>query len=484
MEGYNKKADTTLVGAVAYVEPSATVDSDSTLHFEIWTVKSHEVQKLTVNNSLEKWRLESNQDRVSFGMTNPRKRNGNISSVELGPRQDIYSNGQRLFSNTAGMAIYQKGELLLAVPSVDPRMWRIIDRTQSLSQEIARTFFRPVLDEHLERITDRPKHQTDVNFWQYPCQTEKQALLNHLAIREPSIDRNKRIISIYVPLPWATYIDNKEFPADFIRSLSQRVAFLKVLAGCLGYVLQAHTVCQHIRWRNMLEAAEALGITDVSISHCTAEARVKVATSGSNLRLHPWTLYAVNYCDPTRRGGLVVGKPMRDRKYLASFIGAHMSHYLSDIRLRLFEGLSALDADDILMDLGDLWHFNDAVYEHQVKSKHTGDTIPVGLENETFRYNQVLSDSRFSLCPEGAGPNTLRLWESIAVGAVPVLFSRSLEFPLSLKRELDDLCVFWEDTDYSERLQSWLRAFSVEDLDRRSQRLREIFSRASELTCF
>jgi len=27
----------------------------------------------------------------------------------------------------------------------------------------------------------------------------------------------------------------------------------------------------------------------------------------------------------------------------------------------------------------------------------------------------------FSLCPAGAGPNSLRLWEALAVGAVPVL---------------------------------------------------------------
>jgi len=27
------------------------------------------------------------------------------------------------------------------------------------------------------------------------------------------------------------------------------------------------------------------------------------------------------------------------------------------------------------------------------------------------------------LCPEGAGPNTLRLWESMAVGAIPVVFA-------------------------------------------------------------
>jgi len=192
----------------------------------------------------------------------------------------------------------------------------------------------------------------------------------------------------------------------------------------------------------------------------------------------------VNYSDPTRNKGLAVGKPMSRRKYLASFIGAHMPHYLSDIRVRLYEGLSALQADDIVIDLGDLWHFNQVVYDHQVARKHTEDCMPVDLEDKIVRYNQVLSDSRFSLCPEGAGPNTLRFWESIAVGAVPVLFNRTLEFPENMRAELTDACLFWEGSDYGKPVHDWLGSFPSEELERRSKNLRTLFTKGRNLTCF
>ena len=33
------------------------------------------------------------------------------------------------------------------------------------------------------------------------------------------------------------------------------------------------------------------------------------------------------------------------------------------------------------------------------------------------------------MCPSGSGPNSIRFWESLAVGSIPVLLSDSLELP-------------------------------------------------------
>ena len=175
---------------------------------------------------------------------------------------------------------------------------------------------------------------------------------------------------------------------------------------------------------------------------------------------------------------------MSKRKYLASFIGAHMPHYLSDIRVRLYEALSVLETDDLLIDLGDSWHFNQVVYSHQIGSKHLGKEIPVALEDSTERYNRILSDSNLSLCPEGAGVNTLRFWESIAVGSVPVLFSRSLKFPESFDSRLSELCLFWTEPDYGPKFYNWLKMISDEELEQRSSALRKIYEEIESLTCF
>ncbi len=44
-------------------------------------------------------------------------------------------------------------------------------------------------------------------------------------------------------------------------------------------------------------------------------------------------------------------------------------------------------------------------------------------------YRDVLSRSRFSLCPRGSNPNSVRFWESLAAGAIPVLFSDNYKLP-------------------------------------------------------
>ena len=33
------------------------------------------------------------------------------------------------------------------------------------------------------------------------------------------------------------------------------------------------------------------------------------------------------------------------------------------------------------------------------------------------------------MCPSGSGPNSIRLWESLAVGSIPILLADTLELP-------------------------------------------------------
>jgi hypothetical protein len=45
------------------------------------------------------------------------------------------------------------------------------------------------------------------------------------------------------------------------------------------------------------------------------------------------------------------------------------------------------------------------------------------LENQRFRYQEILARSRFVLCPRGRGTSTFRLYETLAAGRVPVIVS-------------------------------------------------------------
>ncbi len=48
---------------------------------------------------------------------------------------------------------------------------------------------------------------------------------------------------------------------------------------------------------------------------------------------------------------------------------------------------------------------------------------------QEYEYEQILSRSRFSLCPRGSNPNSVRFWESLAAGAIPVLISDNYKLP-------------------------------------------------------
>ena len=48
---------------------------------------------------------------------------------------------------------------------------------------------------------------------------------------------------------------------------------------------------------------------------------------------------------------------------------------------------------------------------------------------EELEYIDILSRSRFSLCPRGTNPNSMRLWESLAAGAIPILISDDYKLP-------------------------------------------------------
>jgi hypothetical protein len=94
------------------------------------------------------------------------------------------------------------------------------------------------------------------------------------------------------------------------------------------------------------------------------------------------------------------------------------------------------------VDLGNEWHFNKIVYKEQVQNKAL--TVEDGDKESlaTVRYNEIVSESVFSICPEGAGPNTLRIWESMAVGSIPIILARGWLPPQRMNVDLEDCCVF------------------------------------------
>jgi hypothetical protein len=238
-------------------------------------------------------------------------------------------------------------------------------------------------------------------FWQYPVITEKTFY-----------DQNKDN-TMYVGIPWATILDKRYN----LKEMEEKIAPL--LPNNAYY-----TCCQHISFRRLLPLFRNLGIKSVFTPHKRIG---EVLLEG--VELLPCPLYAVNVEDNSRQKEFLnVNFKQVERPFWFSFIGGYQKDYLTTVRERLFEKY----ADDMrktifVKNSGD-WHFNELVY-HRMQNKQ-------GDENKTSRhltnteiYNKTLLNSRFSLCPSGTGPNSIRFWESLAVGAIPVLMSDYLELP-------------------------------------------------------
>jgi hypothetical protein len=290
---------------------------------------------------------------------------------------------------------------------------------------LRRGFLHASLPPAFGPVGSAPVDADDALFWQFPCRTEAAAQALHAALDEAPFDGGA--VNVYLGLPWATWIDRRRVDPEHRRATQElamqrvRIAGFRQALQQLGVGLRVHTVCQHVYWRQMLADWRGLGLTDVWLSHAPDET---LKAPAGDLKLHPWRLYAVNVEDAARAAGLRAGVDPAAKPLLASFVGTHADHYLSDSRLRL-QVLAGQPRFEIR--LTEKWHFEDVVYRHQVQHEPLAGSYRV--DASVADYNRVLSDSVFSLCPAGAGPNSLRLWESLAVGAVPVLLGPAPRLP-------------------------------------------------------
>jgi hypothetical protein len=316
-------------------------------------------------------------------------------------------------------------------------------------------------------IKDKTRRTSDVTElqmldWQYPSLTEKQALFNHSFYHDEPDPGN-----VYFGFPWATLLDlhirldvNLEF---FLEHINEKTRIFKGR--------RIHTVCQHIEWAKLTGLWDAVGLTDIHLSHCKKDTQ-----NTERLSFHPWPLIATNYENPTRSEGLVVKE---DKKYLASFIGNNTNPKV-EIRLRLHEMLK--NKEGFVCELGNKWFYDSEVYKRQI-FRESNDSDYEQKRLETTRYNKILSESVFSLCPEGSGPNTIRLWESIAVGSIPVVFSDNWKPPTVLEADWTQFSVWIPNAEYDQTIRI---LESIDESARRTMRNNclSIYKKFSSMRCF
>ena len=237
-------------------------------------------------------------------------------------------------------------------------------------------------------------------FWQYPVITE-----------ETFYNQNK-IDEKYIGFPWATIID-KKYNLDII---------YQIIKPYIDTNKQNYTCCQHIHFRLLIDFFKALNINIVYSPH-----KIIGEDKINDIFIKPCPLYAANIEDPHRNHLFQnVDLITIPRKYLYSFQGAYDKQwYLTNIREQLF---NMKHPDSCYVKNIGLWHYNNIVYSSKQNNEKELNENTTHINN-TNDYNKLLLDSRFSLCPSGSGPNSIRLWESLAIGSIPIILADTLELP-------------------------------------------------------
>lgn len=482
--GYEKKNDVRIVGGVAYVNPTDTPQTQSEIEFDIWSLSRSPVKKASVNPSFRSWHGERGLRDIVAASLKP-------VAGSFAKKEDMYSElpDQALIYSFVDRfqvwAVQGQIEVVDNLLNTRERLRRSSTNTfqapGKLDPEILYRFFPVWEDVPQYWPLDRATNGQPVYFWQYPCLTEKQAYLNSIAADGRTVRfGSDGVVRLYLPVPWATMIDKKVDIPRVMRVMALSLAGFRALVRQQGYRFEVHTVCQHIRWRRIAENVRGIGVTHLHVSHM--EETDEEVYKKRGLAIHPWHLYAVNVEDNARRESLVPGKGIDERTYLASFIGAYREDYRSSSRWRIWKEAANESASAVLVEVNDDWHFEEVVYGEQVSGRTLSEGEAQSAQDRTARYNRVLSESVFSLCPDGTGPNTLRLWESLAVGAIPVVVSDGWVPPTvpGSEVQLSDVCYFLGSEDL-DGLFDQLREVSRQELSRRSREAMRLYEKVAQL---
>ncbi len=188
----------------------------------------------------------------------------------------------------------------------------------------------------------------------------------------------------YLAIPLVVLLNKPEVA----RSNAKLLASIKVDGG--------FAVCQHIRFEVMIPLLKNMGIDTLFTPHAVLGKKYEGIT------VVPFPHYAVNGCGPAAH-----------KDILYSFIGFD-THWT---RQKIF---TPPQQPNIIIKRRGRWHFSNS---QAVRTQ------------EKKEYQDVLSRSRFSLCPRGTGPSTVRFWESLQAGAIPVLISDATALPTNFDWE-------------------------------------------------
>jgi len=258
--------------------------------------------------------------------------------------------------------------------------------------------------------------------WQFPAATE------HYAYKDVNNKGGMKDGQIYIAFPFATLIDTLDRNSDKKKILLDSLSIIKKIVQeiRLESKLTIVTCCQHIKLEQYIWLFKYVDIDVIFWSH-----KRKSSDYINDIRVFPFPLFPAqtySQCQSLYFGSNNAGNSETERKYLVNFIGAYNPKiYLSDVRELIYQDEKTPGFNIVKREQ---WHFNRSVYNEQVSSiEPTIEELEMEARNRN-EYINAIKDSWFTFCPSGSGPNSIRIWESLCLGSIPVIFVNDFELPL------------------------------------------------------
>jgi len=298
----------------------------------------------------------------------------------------------------------------------------------------------------------------------WPCAWQRPAATEEAAWKSVTSCRPMQQGCCYFGFPWATLIDGLQRNMPIGWKLLRKLEQIRKEVLCTFKAVRTATVCQHIRAAEFTELFRRAGVTDIFWPHT-----IKNQQELDGMRIHGFPLYPAQVGD--KRPQLNSKRP---RKWLANFIGAYNPQiYLSDVRARIFEDKAK---PDFLIKKREAWHFDRAVYEEQINGMAASEALLAIERLHKQEYIDAIRDSVFTLCPTGSGPNSIRIYESLALGSIPVILTCDLALPGDIAL-WQSACVFEEDSvEGYNRAIARIHAMPESEIRRRQATILKLFN--------
>lgn len=266
--------------------------------------------------------------------------------------------------------------------------------------------------------------------WQEPVATERK--MKELLVESPnvlslnivvaqediSITNSENIDANYIAFPWATYIDiigqhsQPELQAMMQNVLSDLQSSKNDLNERFHRDPFCFSVCQHIYFHKIIPILKRIGVKILFTPHARID-----QPEMSGIKIVGIPLFPVNAISP------LVPKTL-----LYSFVGAYDPNvYLSDVRQNIY---NMKHPDNVVIHRTNEWHFQREVYQRQIRGQEINIDTAMALQERAENYKITLAASRYALCPSGSGPSSIRFWEALSAGAIPVVLSDQMVFPM------------------------------------------------------